>query len=104
MTDWVRADDEKCELPRERSPGEAIVETGMRDQRRIGAPDQIEYEIQGSKHQYAPNACNPKNYLCELHLTCPLRLIHCHISHPRRIYARAYLVSTYDVRSAHDRY
>src|ERR1700722_16987037 len=62
---WIGGDYKERDLPYQRRPDEAVVETGMRERRRILAADQVEHEVKWREDEESPDCCNPEDDLGE---------------------------------------
>ena len=71
----IGGDDEEGDLPRESRSGEAVVEGGMGDRRRVFSADEVEDEIERGEDENAPDASDPESDLGELHLANSLRQV-----------------------------
>src|ERR1700685_3885416 len=63
----VASNYDEGELPRQAYADETIVESGVRDGRRILTGDCVEHEVERGEDEDAPDRCDPENDLGEFH-------------------------------------
>src|SRR5258708_12320640 len=67
ITNRIGGNHHKRELPGQAHSRKAVVETGMRDRRRVLLANFVENKKQRSEDQNTPNAANPEDDLGEFH-------------------------------------
>lgn len=65
--DGIGCDQQKRDLPDEGETGEAVIESGMRDRRRILRADALEKEVERRDEEQSPDAGDREDDFCEFH-------------------------------------